>query len=292
MTIPLDAEPNIRLYDKRTAIVDSTKLEWRLPLMARIWGSAAFRKIVLLFMLALIWEAYARWLNNPFVLPTFTATLASLGEGLSNGIIFDRTFTTIKVLLMGYAVGISAAAVLTALATTTRIGNDALDLLTSMFSPLPAIALLPLALLWFGLGNQSLIFVMVHSVLWPVALNTHSGFKAVSPTLRMVGRNYQLNGIRYIWEILVPAGFPSILTGLKIGWAFSWRTLIAAELIFGVSSGKGGLGWMIFEYRNSLDIAGVFSGLLVVIFFGLIVEQFVFRTIEKHTVQRWGMQTQ
>jgi NitT/TauT family transport system permease protein len=292
MTIPLDAEPNIRLYDKRTAIVDSTKLEWRLPLMARIWGSAAFRKIVLLFMLALIWEAYARWLNNPFVLPTFTATLASLGEGLSNGIIFDRTFTTIKVLLMGYAVGISAAAVLTALATTTRIGNDALDLLTSMFSPLPAIALLPLALLWFGLGNQSLIFVMVHSVLWPVALNTHSGFKAVSPTLRMVGRNYQLSGIRYIWEILVPAGFPSILTGLKIGWAFSWRTLIAAELIFGVSSGKGGLGWMIFEYRNSLDIAGVFSGLLVVIFFGLIVEQFVFRTIEKHTVQRWGMQTQ
>jgi NitT/TauT family transport system permease protein len=159
-----------------------------------------------------------------------------------------------------------------------------------MFNPLPAIALLPIALIWFGLGNGSLIFVLVHSVLWAVALNTHSGFLSVSNTLRMVGRNYGLGGFSYVSKILIPAAFPSILTGLKIGWAFAWRTLIASELVFGVSSGSGGLGWFIYENKNQLDIPNVFAGLLTVILIGLVVENLVFRTVENHTVRKWGMQ--
>ncbi len=111
----------------------------------------------------------------------------------------------------------------------------------------------------------------MHSVLWAVALNTHTGFLGVSQTLRMVGRNYGLRGLGYVFMILVPAAFPSILTGLKVGWAFAWRTLIAAELVFGVSSGQGGLGWFIFENRNSLDIPAVFAGLFTVIVIGLVV---------------------
>src|SRR5262245_56452673 len=96
-----------------------------------------------------------------------------------------------------------------------------LETLTSAFNPLPAIALLPLALIWFGLGDASIVFVLVHSVLWAVALNTHSGFKSVSNTLRMVGRNCGLKGPRFVVHILIPAAFASILTGLKIGWAFA-----------------------------------------------------------------------
>ena len=202
-----------------------------------------------------------------------------------------RAWASIKVLLMGYACGVVLAALLTALAIMSRIGTDFLETMTSMFNPLPAIALLPLALIWFGLGNGSLIFVLVHSVTWAIALNTHSGFLSVSNTLKMVGRNYGLTGPRYIWKILIPAAFPSILTGLKIGWAFAWRTLIAAELVFGVSSGKGGLGWFIFENKNTLDIPNVFAGLLTVIIIGLVIENVIFRTIEKQTIGRWGMQS-
>src|SRR6185312_10626712 len=110
-------------------------------------------------------------------------------------------------------------------------------------------------------------------------------------TLKMVGRNYGLGGFRYISKILIPAAFPSILTGLKIGWAFAWRTLIAAELVFGVSSGSGGLGWFIFENKNSLDIPTVFAGLLTVIIIGLVVENVIFRASEANTVDRWGMQS-
>ena len=159
-----------------------------------------------------------------------------------------------------------------------------------MFNPLPSIALLPLALIWFGLGDGSVIFVLVHAVLWAVALNTYAGFRAVSPTLRMVGQNYGLSGVGYVTRILVPGAFPSILAGLKIGWAFAWRTLIAAELVFGVSSGSGGLGWYIFERKNQLLIPDVFAGLLTVILFGLFVEHVIFQTIESRTVRRWGMQ--
>src|SRR3546814_20209761 len=81
---------------------------------------------------------------------------------------------------------------------------------TSMFNPLPAIALLPLAMLWFGLGETAVIFVLIHAALWPLALNAHSGFLGVSNTLRMCGRNYGLNGVPYVLRILIPAAFPEI----------------------------------------------------------------------------------
>jgi NitT/TauT family transport system permease protein len=194
-------------------------------------------------------------------------------------------------LLRGYAIGLALAGLLTALASAGRIGSDFLETLTAMFNPLPSIALLPLALIWFGLGNGSIIFVLIHAVLWAVALNMHAGFRAVSPTLRMVGMNYGLSKAGYVVRILLPAAFPNILTGLKIGWAFAWRTLIAAELVFGVSSGSGGIGWYIFEQKNQLLIPNVFAGLLTVILFGLAVENLIFRTIERVTVRRWGMQS-
>jgi NitT/TauT family transport system permease protein len=238
-----------------------------------------------------LWEAYATALNNPLLFPRFSETFAAFYTGIASGVLLTRAWFSIKVLLQGYAIGLAFAALLTALAITSRIGNDLLETLTSMFNPLPAIALLPLALIWFGLGNASLVFVLVHSVLWAVALNTHSGFLSVSQTLRMVGRNYGLSGPRYVMQILMPAAFPSILTGMKIGWAFAWRTLIAAELVFGVSSGSGGLGWFIYENKNQLEISNVFAGLFSVIIIGLIVENLVFQTVERRTVRRWGMQS-
>ncbi len=262
-----------------------------LSTIERIYNQVWLRKLLILVVLALIWEAYGRALNNDLLFPTFSATVRAFFDAIVSGVLPARAWASIKVLLMGYACGVVLAALLTALAIMSRIGTDFLETMTSMFNPLPAIALLPLALIWFGLGNGSLIFVLVHSVTWAIALNTHSGFLSVSNTLKMVGRNYGLTGPRYIWKILIPAAFPSILTGLKIGWAFAWRTLIAAELVFGVSSGQGGLGWFIFENKNTLDIPNVFAGLLTVIIIGLVIENVIFRTIENQTIGRLGMQS-
>jgi NitT/TauT family transport system permease protein len=262
------------------------------PLSAweRLFNHAAARKTVLLVLLALLWEGYARWLANPLLFPTFSATVSALVSSIASGEIPRAAAYSIKMLLKGYAAGLLLAGLLTAFASATRTGSDLLETLTSMFNPLPSIALLPLALIWFGLGDGSVIFVLIHAVLWAVALNAYAGIRAVSPTLRMVGQNYGLSKAGYIGRILIPGAFPSILTGLKVGWAFAWRTLIAAELVFGVSSGSGGLGWYIFEQKNQLLIPNVFAGLLTVILFGLGVENLVFKTIESRTVRRWGMQ--
>ena len=286
------ADAKIILRDTSTpSAASAADVARKLSVFELLWNDGFVRKSLIIVVLAAIWQAYGSYLDNPLLFPTFSDTIAALWEKVRDGTIPMRAWTSLKVLFMGYAAGIALAAILTVLAISTRIGTDFLETVTAMFNPLPAIALLPLALIWFGLGSGSLVFVLIHSVLWPVALNTHSGFKSVSNTLRMVGRNYGLRGLPYVATILIPAAFGSILTGLKIGWAFAWRTLIAAELVFGVSSGQGGLGWFIFENRNLLDIPAVFAGLLTVIIIGLFVENLIFRAIERNTVQKWGTQS-
>jgi NitT/TauT family transport system permease protein len=264
--------------------------ERALPLSKRLWQYAPLRQGLIVLLLALAWEAAARWAGNELLLPTFAQTARAFAEGVASGELIDKTRVSLAVLAQGYALGVLAAFCLTALAASTQFGRDLLATLTAMFNPLPAIALLPLALLWFGLGRTSLVFVLVHSVLWPLALATFAGFQAVPETLRMAGRNYGLRGLRYVALLLVPSALPAILSGLRIGWAFAWRTLIAAELFFGASSGRGGLGWYIFQNRNEIYTDRVFAGLATVILIGWLVERLGFDTLERVTVRRWGMQ--
>ncbi|MDB5392643.1 MAG: putative ABC-type nitrate/sulfonate/bicarbonate transport system permease component [Rhodospirillales bacterium] len=254
------------------------------------FGSSAIRRVLLILLLAAIWEGYGRFLGDDLLFPSLSKTVAALFASTESGELPSRLANSLTTLGLGYAAGIALAAILTTLAISTRFGADLLSMLTSMFSPLPAVALLPMAILWFGIGQPAIVFVIMFSVLWVLVLNAQSGFHGVSPALRMTGYNLSLTGWRHVLFILAPAAFPSILSGLKIGWAFAWRTLIAAELVFGASSRSGGLGWFIAEHRNELAIDQVFAGMLVVILVGLLVEIGIFRTIEKVTVIRWGMQ--
>jgi NitT/TauT family transport system permease protein len=260
-----------------------------LPVWVKILDSDGFRRGVILVALGVVWQAYALFADNDLVFPKLTDVLAALWRDTASGVLPARTWNSLQTLLTGYALGIGLGVVITTAAITTRLGSDLLATLTAMFNPLPAIALLPLALLWFGLGSGSVLFVLAHSVLWPFALNTHSGYLAVSETLRLAGRNCGLPPLQYVMRVLMPAALPSIIAGLKISWAFGWRTLIAAELVFGASSSGGGVGWFIFEKRNDLKIPEVFAGLLVIVLIGLFMEGVFFRFLEQQTVRKWGM---
>lgn len=253
--------------------------------------SVAFRRGIVLAALALLWQIAADYTANPLLLPSFTETATALWVALLHENLATAIVASLTVLLKGYLIALAIAIILVSLATANVFIREALLTLTAMFNPLPAIALLPLAMLWFGLGETSLIFVLVHSVLWPFALATFTGFQSVPETHRLVGRNYGLTGPRYVAYILIPSALPSIISGLKIGWAFAWRTLIAAELVFGVSSSQGGLGWFIFRNRNELFTDKVFAGLVSVVLIGLVVEFGLFRVIENATVRRWGVQS-
>ena len=269
----------------------------RLSSWERITNVNSVRKLTILVSLVVIWELYTRLGGiSAYLLPRFSDTAAALIAALTSEHLLYMIWNSVKILIAGYIIGIGIATALTTFAVATRFGSDLLSTLTAMFNPLPAIALLPMAMLWFGLGAEAIVFTLLHSVVWPVALNMHTGFMGVSETQRMVGRNYGLRGIRYVAKLLIPAAFPPILTGMKIGWAYAWRTLIAAELVFGGAvvdtegTGEGGLGWFIFANQMDMQIPFVFAGLFTVILVGIVVENVVFRNLELRTVDRWGMQ--
>ena len=293
--------PELEKADVTTATVGD--VERQLSLFERVSNFDPVRKFSVLVSVVVVWQLYTVIAHVPaLIFPTFSSTVEALANAFVNEGLLINVWNSLSVLLIGYAIGIAIAAVLVVLGVATRFGGDLLTTLTAMLNPLPAIALLPMAMIWFGLGNNAIIFTLLHSIVWPVALNTHAGFQSVSETMRMVGRNYGLRGLPFIYKVLIPAAFPSILTGLRIGWAFAWRTLIAAELVFGGSvmdtsgmlgakgSNAGGLGWVIFQNQMDLRISYVFAGLFTVILVGLIIENGIFRNIEEHTVKKWGMQ--
>jgi NitT/TauT family transport system permease protein len=247
------------------------------------------RRAILLGALLALWQAYISFMDvSPLLFASPADVAKAFWEGWTSGKILDSTLVTLKILGLGMAIGMVVAAVLTTLATWTKIGEDILVLLTSMLNPLPAIAILPLAILWFGLSQAALVFVIANSVTWPIAINVNMGFKTVPRTIVMVGRNLGLRGGRMVKDVLMPAALPYTITGLRTGWAFGWRTIIAAELVFGVAGGGGGLGFFINDSRTYLRIPDVFAGLVTIALIGIALES-VFNLVERRTVIKWGM---
>ena len=245
------------------------------------------RRGSIVVVLLVAWQAYVVISNiNPLLLRSpwdvFLAFLHDLPT------ISAATLQTVELLTLGMTIGIAGGLIMATLASLTPVGQDILSTLSSMLNPLPAIAILPLATIWLGLTPQALIVVLVHATLWPIAINTSTGFRTVNRTIHMVGRNLGLGGLQIVWRVLLPAALPHILTGFKTAWAFGWRTIIAAELVFGVAGGKEGLGFYINESKTFLDIDRMLAGLVVIAVIGVLIEM-VFALIERQTVDRWGM---
>ncbi|MGE0873126.1 MAG: ABC transporter permease [Burkholderiales bacterium] len=293
VAMPVRPEPVERPEFERTPL-DASKIgqiERPLSVVEKLWNVQVVRNIAVVLMFVIAWELYTKIANvQPLLFPSFSDTVKALIQAFTDQKLMSKIWFTVQSLLIGYAVGLFAAAVLVSLASVWRVWSDILMTATAMFNPLPSIALLPLAMLWFGLGTASLVFILIHAVLWAVALNTFVGFQGVSHTQRMVGQNYGLRGVIFAVKILIPAALATVLSGMKIGWAFAWRTLIGAELIFGATARGGGLGWHIFENAELLNTPQVFAGLFMIILIGVVVEYVIFRTIEVRTVRRWGMQ--
>jgi NitT/TauT family transport system permease protein len=253
----------------------------RLPTFVR-------RAIVVVVLLA-TWQVYVTTMHvSPLLFSTPLAVWDALVAGLANGQLLPATAQTLKTLLLGMAIGSGAAVIFSALAVSHHVGEDVLSTLSSMLNPLPAIAILPLAMLWFGLTDRALIFVIAQAVVWPLAINISMGFRTVPPTITMVAATLGLRGVRLVTDILLPAALPHIISGLKTSWAFGWRTIIAAELVFGVAGASGGLGWFINLSRYFLRIPEVFAGLTIIAIIGMLIEA-LFGLLQWRTVDRWGM---
>ena len=251
----------------------------------------ALRYAIVLTAIVAIWQAYITFAHVPPLL--FAApldVLRSIIADVKTGALITATVHTLQVLLIGIFFGATVGFALASFAVFSRIGQDILTVLSAILNPLPSIAILPLAMIWFGLKPESIIFVVALATIWPVALNTDTGFRTISNTTQMAARNLGLRGWRMVVDILLPAALPYIITGLKSAWAFGWRTVVAAELVFGVAGSSGGLGWYINNARYFLQTPNIFGGLIVISLLGIGVEA-IFVLIERRTVVRWGMKT-
>ncbi len=257
------------------------------------WGRlpAPIRYLLLVAALIAIWQAY--WVikdPSPLQFSGPRDAADAFWTGWQDGTLARVTWTTLRILAVGIGIGALVAIVLVAFAALSEVGEDLLRLLVSILNPLPGVAVLPLAMLWFGLTERAVIFVIANAAAWPIAIALDTGFKTVNPTIVAVGRNIGLSSRRLVTDVLAPAALPHTISGLKTAWAFGWRTIIAAELIFGVAGAEGGLGTYINNAKLFLQIPQVFAGLVTIAILGMAFE-LLFGVLERRTVVRWGMKT-
>ncbi|MDK2979979.1 MAG: sulfonate transport system permease protein [Chloroflexota bacterium] len=258
--------------------------------LKKIFENKIVRQAFFIALLLAVWQYIVSTGNySELILPGLRSIWNALLDSIASGEMGQRTSYSLYLIGKALAIGTTLALALTALAMLSSFIADFVKTITTIFNPLPGVALLPIALLWFGIGENSIILILVHSIIWPLILNTYTGFRSVSRTQLEVGRNLGLRGLKLVSSVMVPSAFPYILTGFKISWSNSWRSLVAAEMIFGASGGQGGLGWLIYQKRFFLETPSVFAALFVIILIGILVENVFFAQIEKWTVLRWGM---
>lgn len=259
--------------------------------LSRVLGTGAAQKIIVIAALATAWEAAVRVFNvNPLLFPPLSAVAAKLLAGLGiggDGELWRYVWETLSVILQSFGMSVALAILITGLAVASGWVRQLLSVLTGIFQPLPSIALLPMAILWFGFTRESLVFVVVMAMIWPIASSLTVGFATISPTLFRLGRNYELGHFRLMSEILLPAALPMMISGLRVGWGFGWRTVVAAELVFGATGSGGGIGWYINNSRLFMNITDGFAGILLVVVLGLLTES-LFRLAQYFTTHKWG----
>lgn len=248
------------------------------------------RKITWAILLLSLWQGIAlSGRVSPLIFPSLGTILGALLKALKDGELLRETLFSIVIILEGMLIGILLATALSIGSVCSKWLRALAEMLTTLAHPLPGIALLPVIILWLGTGRNAVVFIIVHSVLWPLLLNLTAGFKATPAIYGETARNFGVKGFALFKDVYIPASLPFLISGLKISWARSWRALISAEMIFGAVGGKGGLGWYVFKQRVFMDTAGMFSALVVILVIGILVEEVLFERLEAVTVRKWGV---
>ena len=240
-------------------------------------------------LLLFIWEVTARsGIVSELVLPDLLTVFSSFGAELISGTLLNSTLLSLGFVIAGLLIGGAAAFLLAVGAFNSSAFRRLCEMLTAVLHPLPGIAVLPIFILIFGIGWQTLLFVILHSVTWPLVVNITAGFDAVPEVYRRIGSNYELSTRTFFFNIMVPAAFPYIFSGVKTAWARSWRAAVSAEMVFGITGSSGGLGWFIFSKRIFMDSPGIYAGILMLALLGIMVESGFFNLVEKRTLEKWN----
>ncbi|MBI9109395.1 MAG: ABC transporter permease subunit [Spirochaetales bacterium] len=237
-----------------------------------------------------LWEIVSRsGLVSQLIMPPVTVILRSFAFEWGSGELEISMLLSLGFVFAGISAGGIGAFIISALSFQFDAVKRLSGMLTAVLHPLPGIALLPVFILFFGIGRITLLVVIIHSVIWPLIINISAGFTSVPAVYRRIGSNYGLKSAAFFFRIMVPASFPHILSGLKTAWARAWRAAVSAEMVFGITGSGGGLGWFVYNKRIFMDTPGMYAGILMLAILGIIVESGLFNLIENKTVRRWGV---
>jgi len=186
---------------------------------------------------------------------------------------------------VGYSLAVALGIILGIAIGSYKFLEDTVGGLLVSLQSLPSICWIPLAVLWFGLTEKAILFVVLMGSLLSVTIAMEDGRKQMPKIYSMAGRNLGATGFRLFWYVLLPASLPFIVSGLKQGFAFGWRSLIQAEMIF-LSLG---LGQQLMMGRDLNDMNQVIAVMILIIILGFLIDGLIFRTMERKLQERWGL---
>lgn len=244
------------------------------------------KQIVFYAILLGIWALLSKLrLWPPYLFPAPWSVAQALWAGFSDHSFWIGIAVTMKRMLIGYSLSVAFGMVLGVALGSSKLLEETVGGLLVSLQSLPSICWIPLAVLWFGLTEKAILFVVLMGSLLSVTIAMEDGRKQMPKIYSMAGRNLGARGFRLFWSVLLPASLPYIVSGLKQGWAFGWRSLIQAEMIF-LSLG---LGQLLMMGRDLSDMSQVIAVMILIIALGYIVDGLVFKTMERRLQQRWGL---
>ena len=247
---------------------------------------SALQRIAFLLGLLILWELAARFGPWPhYLFPSTVEVAKSFWSMATDGRLAQASLKSISRLAQGYGISVAVGVPLGLFTARLALFRRGIKPIVMGLQALPSITWLPLAILWFGLSEAAIIFVVVMGSLLAISIATEDGVNHIPPLLLRQATALGVHGPRFYAGVLVPAAFPGIVTGLKLGWSFAWRALMAGELLF-VS---GGLGQLLHTGRELFDVPQVMAVMLAIVAIGVLVDRVIFQTVEDRVRRRWGL---
>jgi NitT/TauT family transport system permease protein len=262
--------------------------EWprRTPFIRRATLRKVGYQVIFYSTLVGLWALVAKlhiW--PPYLFPAPWSVAEALWAGIKDHSFLIAIAVTMKRMLIGYGISVVLGMILGVAVAGNRFLEQTVGPLLVSLQSLPSICWVPLAILWFGLTEKAILFVVLMGCILSVTIAMEDGRRQMPRIYTMAGRNLGASGFRLFWYVMLPASLPYIVSGLKQGWAFGWRSLIQAEMIFLTL----GLGQQLMMGRDLNDMSAVISVMLLIIALGYVVNRVVFRTMERALQVRWGL---
>ena len=236
---------------------------------------------------AALYEAIARTGYFPAALmPTLPSIVQTLAEMLADGTMLNHSLYTLYRVLFGFALAAIVGLPLGILMARFRPVEQFFLPLVSALMPIPSFALVPLFMLWFGIGNLTTIMIVFYAATFPMLFNTWTGVRSVNPLWLRAAGAMGADEQRLFWKVIIPGASPFIITGLRQAFLRAWIAVVGAEMI---AASDWGLGWVIFDAKEFLNADVMLASLVVIGGIGFVFERLVFGSLERATVLRWGM---